>query len=65
MVRVDHTYSTYGRGTDSMGFVPNVLDLTAFGRQEAWELPAGRSTGLGAKAGDPGITLRAGEPHCH
>jgi predicted dithiol-disulfide oxidoreductase (DUF899 family) len=30
---VHHTYSTYGRGTDSMGFTINVIDLTALGRQ--------------------------------
>ena len=50
---VHHTYSTYGRGPDAMGFTPNALDLTALGRQEPWEKPAGRTTGLGAKAGDP------------
>jgi predicted dithiol-disulfide oxidoreductase (DUF899 family) len=31
---VHHTYSTYGRGTDSLGFTTNVIDLTALGRQE-------------------------------
>ncbi|HEY0692389.1 MAG TPA: DUF899 domain-containing protein [Kribbella sp.] len=55
---VHHTYSTYGRGTDSMGFTTNALDLTALGRQEEWEEPKGRTTGLGAKAGDPSIRLR-------
>jgi predicted dithiol-disulfide oxidoreductase (DUF899 family) len=30
---VHHTYSTYGRGCDSMGFTTNVIDLTALGRQ--------------------------------
>ncbi|MFI5708633.1 DUF899 domain-containing protein [Kribbella sp. NPDC051620] len=30
---VHHTYSTYGRGTDSMGFTTNAIDLTALGRQ--------------------------------
>ncbi|TDU87288.1 putative dithiol-disulfide oxidoreductase (DUF899 family) [Kribbella voronezhensis] len=39
---VHHTYSTYGRGTDSLGFSGTVIDLTALGRQEPWELPAGR-----------------------
>lgn len=61
---VHHTYSTYGRGTDSMGFTTNVLDLTALGRQEPWEQPPGRTTGLGAAAGDPSITYRKTEP-CH
>jgi predicted dithiol-disulfide oxidoreductase (DUF899 family) len=40
---VHHTYSTYGRGPDSMTFTPTALDLTALGRQEPWEKPAGRS----------------------
>jgi predicted dithiol-disulfide oxidoreductase (DUF899 family) len=61
---VHHTYSTYGRGTDFMGFTTNAIDLTGFGRQEPWELPAGRSTGLGAPAGDPSITHRETDP-CH
>jgi predicted dithiol-disulfide oxidoreductase (DUF899 family) len=30
---VHHTYSTYGRGTDSMGFTTNAIDLTVLGRQ--------------------------------
>lgn len=30
---VHHTYSTYGRGTDNMGFTTNAIDLTALGRQ--------------------------------
>lgn len=30
---VHHTYSTYGRGCDSMGFTTNAIDLTALGRQ--------------------------------
>ena len=60
---VHHTYSTYGRGTDSLGFCGNAIDLTALGRQEPWEQPAGRTTGLGAVAGDPSITHR--ETECH
>jgi predicted dithiol-disulfide oxidoreductase (DUF899 family) len=40
---IHHTYSTYGRGPDSMTFTPTALDLTALGRQEPWEKPAGRS----------------------
>jgi predicted dithiol-disulfide oxidoreductase (DUF899 family) len=36
------TYNTTGRGVDRMLFVNNVLDLTVYGRQEAWEdSPAG------------------------
>ena len=60
---VHHTYSTYGRGTDSLGFCGNAIDLTALGRQEPWEQPAGRTTGLGAVAGDPSVTHR--ETECH
>lgn len=32
-----HTYYTTARGTDRLGFVNNLLDLTPFGRQETWE----------------------------
>jgi hypothetical protein len=35
-----------------------LLDLTALGRQEEWEEPAGRATGLGAGAGSPGVRYR-------
>jgi len=41
--QVYHTYSTYGRGPDAMTFTATALDLTALGRQEAWEKPAGRA----------------------
>jgi predicted dithiol-disulfide oxidoreductase (DUF899 family) len=50
--RVFHTYSTYARGTDSLGFISNFLDLTPLGRQEPWEEPKGRSDGLGTGARD-------------
>jgi predicted dithiol-disulfide oxidoreductase (DUF899 family) len=43
--RVFHTYSTYGRGTEQVGGTHYYLDMTALGRQEDWEEPAGRSTG--------------------
>ena len=49
---VYHTYSTYGRGPDSMTFTPTALDLTALGRQEPWEKPAGRS-------------VEPDDAHCH
>ncbi len=49
--RVFHTYSTYGRGADTLGSTDSLLDLTALGRQQEWEKPAGRSSGLGAPAG--------------
>jgi predicted dithiol-disulfide oxidoreductase (DUF899 family) len=39
---VFHTYSAYGRGTEGIGDAYGLLDLTALGRQEAWEEPKGR-----------------------
>ena len=39
---VFHTYSTFGRGTESFGGTYSVLDLTALGRQEVWEQPVDR-----------------------
>jgi predicted dithiol-disulfide oxidoreductase (DUF899 family) len=39
---VFHTYSTFGRGTEEFGGAYKILDLTALGRQEDWEEPAGR-----------------------
>ena len=53
--RVYHTYSTYGRGTESTGGSYYFLDLTALGRQEDWEEPKGRNSGRGAKAGSERI----------
>jgi predicted dithiol-disulfide oxidoreductase (DUF899 family) len=53
--RVFHTYSTYARGLDNLGFVNDLLDLTALGRQEAWEEPRGRASAAAAGAGDPGV----------
>jgi predicted dithiol-disulfide oxidoreductase (DUF899 family) len=41
--RVYHTYSTWARGTDGLGGTYTLLDLTALGRQEQWEEPAGRA----------------------
>jgi predicted dithiol-disulfide oxidoreductase (DUF899 family) len=52
---VYHTYSTYGRGGETVGGAYYFLDLTALGRQEAWEEPKGRATGLGAQAGSEKI----------
>ena len=40
---VFHTYSAYARGLDHVDFAYAFLDLTAFGRQEAWEEPKGRA----------------------
>ena len=42
--RIFHTYSTYGRGGESVGGAYYFLDLTALGRQEEWEEPKGRVT---------------------
>jgi predicted dithiol-disulfide oxidoreductase (DUF899 family) len=52
---VFHTYSTYGRGLETVGGGQYILDLTALGRQEEWEEPKGRTTGLGAIAGSDKI----------
>ncbi|MGC5565286.1 DUF899 domain-containing protein [Streptomyces sp. FR-108] len=49
--RIFHTYSTYARGLDGLGSTTSLLDLTALGRQEAWEQPEGRASSLGAPAG--------------
>ncbi|NEB80416.1 DUF899 domain-containing protein [Streptomyces sp. SID14478] len=53
--RVFHTYTTFDRGLDNIGFTSNLLDLTALGRQEEWEKPAGRASALGAPAGSTGV----------
>jgi predicted dithiol-disulfide oxidoreductase (DUF899 family) len=53
--RVFHTYSTYARGADNLGFLSNFLDLTPLGRQEDWEEPKGRATELGASASSAGV----------
>jgi predicted dithiol-disulfide oxidoreductase (DUF899 family) len=41
--QVFHTYSTWARGTDTIGSAYSLLDLTALGRQEDWEEPKGRA----------------------
>jgi predicted dithiol-disulfide oxidoreductase (DUF899 family) len=38
-----HTYSTYGRGNEYTPSLYTLLDLTALGRQEAWEEPQDRA----------------------
>ncbi|WP_432512621.1 DUF899 domain-containing protein [Kineococcus sp. SYSU DK001] len=40
--RVFHTYSTFARGTEQLGGAYAFLDMTALGRQEAWQEPADR-----------------------
>ena len=52
--RVFHTYSTYGRGTEQVGGTHYYLDMTALGRQEDWEEPAGRASGA-PSAGDDAV----------
>ncbi|HEX3731354.1 MAG TPA: DUF899 domain-containing protein [Mycobacteriales bacterium] len=50
---VYHTYSTFARGLEQTGGTSAYLDLTALGRQEVWESPAGRADDLGLGAGSP------------
>ena len=40
--QIFHTYTAFARGTEQLGGSYGVLDLTALGRQEAWEEPKGR-----------------------
>ncbi|WP_236795708.1 DUF899 domain-containing protein [Amycolatopsis sp. GM8] len=49
---VFHTYSTYGRGDESLGGSYYFLDLTALGRQEDWEEPKGRAESVRAAIPD-------------
>jgi predicted dithiol-disulfide oxidoreductase (DUF899 family) len=51
--RVFHTYSMYARGAEQVGGSYYILDLTALGRQEPWEEPAGRATAL--RSATPGF----------
>jgi predicted dithiol-disulfide oxidoreductase (DUF899 family) len=54
---VYHTYSTFGRGIEEFHNGYPHLDLTALGRQEAWEEPKGRATPLGLGVGGPNMRL--------
>ncbi len=54
---VFHTYSTFGRGIEEFHNAYPYLDLTALGRQEAWEEPAGRATPLGLQVGGPAMRV--------
>ena len=54
---VFHTYSTYGRGIEEFHNGYPYLDLTALGRQEAWEEPKGRAEPLGLQVGGPAMRL--------
>jgi predicted dithiol-disulfide oxidoreductase (DUF899 family) len=54
---VYHTYSTFGRGIEQFHYGIPYLDLTALGRQEAWEEPKGRAVPLGLQVGGPAMRL--------
>jgi predicted dithiol-disulfide oxidoreductase (DUF899 family) len=54
---VFHTYSTFGRGIEDFHNGYPWLDLTALGRQEAWEEPRGRAAPLGRQVGGPALRL--------
>ncbi len=54
---VFHTYSTFGRGIEEFHNGYHYLDLTALGRQEAWEEPKGRAEPLGLHVGGPGMRV--------
>jgi predicted dithiol-disulfide oxidoreductase (DUF899 family) len=54
---VFHTYSTFGRGIEEFHCGYPYLDLTALGRQEEWEEPAGRAEPLGLQVGGPRLRL--------
>ncbi|WP_196456839.1 DUF899 domain-containing protein [Streptomyces spinoverrucosus] len=54
---VFHTYSAFGRGLEEFHNCDNYLDLTALGRQEAWEEPKGRAEPLGLQVGGPALRL--------
>jgi predicted dithiol-disulfide oxidoreductase (DUF899 family) len=41
-----HTYSAYARGTEPAAGAYPLLDLTALGRQEAWEKPRARADAI-------------------
>jgi predicted dithiol-disulfide oxidoreductase (DUF899 family) len=50
---VFHTYSTFGRGIEEFHNGYPYLDLTALGRQEAWEEPAGRAEHSACRSAGP------------
>ena len=58
---VFHTYSAFGRGNEYTPSLYTLLDLTALGRQEAWEEPKGRAPFCTTPSRDDealGLTLR-------
>lgn len=50
--KVYRTYSVYARGLESTGGSYYFLDLTALGRQEDWEQPAGRAAEVRSNSPD-------------
>jgi predicted dithiol-disulfide oxidoreductase (DUF899 family) len=50
-------FRTFGRGIEAFHYGIPYLDLTALGRQEAWEEPKGRTIPLGLHVGGPNIRL--------
>ena len=60
-LRVDdevfHAYSTFGRGIEDFHNGYHCLELTALGRQEAWEEPKGRAVPLGLHVGGPAMRM--------
>ena len=52
-----HTYSNFGRGIEEFHNGYPYLDLTALGRQEAWEEPKGRAVPLGLHVAGPSMRL--------
>ncbi len=55
--QVFHAYSTFARGIDEFHNGYPYLDLTALGRQEEWEQPAGRAVPLGLQVGGPAMRV--------
>lgn len=51
---VYHTYSAYARGNEYIPHAYSFLDMTALGRQEAWEEPKDRSDAV--RDGDPSFS---------
>ena len=49
--------ATYGRGIEEFHNGYQYLDLTALGRQEAWEEPKDRAVPLGLQVGGPAMRL--------
>jgi len=50
-------YSAFARGTEYVGNAYTYLDMTALGRQEDWEEPKGRASGIApVRGGDPTFT---------